>query len=65
MSEELPLESLYSLAEDMALHDKKITPFKNFVLYKTPYERLEEEPVNVLIRRDLIMATPHFQAFTA
>ena len=62
---EIPQGRLMTLADGMYAEDRQLLRFQRFALYKTPRERLQEEPVNVLIYRDVVAATPRFREFTA
>lgn len=65
VEQETTLDYIEQAAYMMDVKGTKLTKFKNFALYKTPYYKLPEEPINIVMSRELIEKTPHFKRFYA
>jgi hypothetical protein len=62
---EISIETLIDISFDMADNDIRIHHFNNFILYKTPKNKLIEEPVNVLIKREILLNLKSYKSFLA
>lgn len=65
IEQETTLDYIEQAALMMDIKGTKLVKFKNFALYKTPAYRLPEEPINIVMSRELIEKTPHFRRFYA
>lgn len=63
IEQETTLDCIEQAAHMMAVKGTRLTKFKNFALYKTPSYKLPEEPINIVMSRELIEKTPHFRRF--
>lgn len=60
---ETTLAKIEQEANYMAMTTQRISRFKNFILYKTPAYKLSEEPINLLLSREIISKTKNFKLF--
>ena len=65
IQQETTLDYIEQVAHMMDVKGTKLTKFKNFALYRTPAYKLPEEPINIVMSRELIEKTPHFIRFYA
>lgn len=63
IEQETTLDYIEQVAHMMDVNGTKLTKFKNFALYRTPSYKLPEEPINIIMSRELIEKTPHFKRF--
>ena len=63
IEKETTLSYIEQAAFMMSIRGTRLLPFKNFALYKTPANKLPEEPINIVMSRELIEKTPHFRRF--
>jgi len=63
IEQETTLGYIEQAAFMMDVKGTKLVKFKNFALYRTPTYRLPEEPINIVMSRELIEKTPHFRRF--
>lgn len=63
IEQETTLDYIEQVALMMDIKGTKLTKFKNFALYRTPAYKLPEEPINIVMSRELIEKTPHFKHF--
>lgn len=63
IEQETTLDYIEQAAHMMEVKGTLLTKFNNFALYKTPSYKLPEEPINIVMSRELIEKTPHFRRF--
>ena len=63
IEKETTLSYIEQAAHMMDVKGTRLIPFKNFALYRTPAAKLPEEPINIVMSRELIEKTPHFRRF--
>lgn len=63
IEQETSLGMIEQFAQRMADEDIKMDEFNNFVLYKTPSYKLPEEPINILMKPEIIASTKNFRRF--